>query len=107
MEPPLETDKGIADGSSLGVDVGTEFSKRLWGEAYLDPTTRTFQKRARDCTPVDSEQPIQRTFCQFVLNPIYKIYAACLGESESSVKATLRSVGILLSRINFWPVLGV
>ena len=71
-----------------------EFTKRLWGDCYLDPKTRRFKKRAGDCVP--SNTP--RTFCQFVLEPIYKIYSSCLGESEKDVSKILRSVGVHLSR---------
>ena len=35
MEPPLGADKGIADGSSLGIDVGNKLSKEE-GLRYLD-----------------------------------------------------------------------
>jgi U5 small nuclear ribonucleoprotein component len=71
-----------------------EFTKRLWGDCYLDPKTRRFKKRAGDCVPGDTP----RTFCQFVLEPIYKIYTACLGESEKDASKILRSVGVHLSR---------
>lgn len=67
---------------------------RLWGDAYLDPSTRTFHTSPRDCaTP-----GVERTFCALVLAPLYKIYAACLGEAPSDVNALLRSVGVLLRK---------
>ncbi len=71
-----------------------EFTKRLWGNCYLDPQSRTFKKRNSDCVPGN----VPRTFCQFVLEPIYKIYSACLGEAEKDVSKTLRSVGVHLTR---------
>lgn len=78
-------------GDSLSVD---DFAKRLWGDSYLDPTTHTFHKRASDCaTP-----GVERTFVKLVLEPIYKIYTACLGERETDVTKLLRSVGVLLSK---------
>lgn len=73
----------------------TEFAKRLWGDCYLDPNTRMFKMSARDCTPV-TDKPVQRTFVEFVLEPLYKIYAACLG--EINVESTLRRVGVLLRK---------
>jgi U5 small nuclear ribonucleoprotein component len=71
-----------------------DFAKRLWGDSFLDPTTRTFHNKSSDCaTP-----GVERTFVTLVLGPIYKIYAACLGEREVDVNKLLRSVGVLLSK---------
>jgi 116 kDa U5 small nuclear ribonucleoprotein component len=78
-------------GKNLTVD---DFSARLWGECFLDPESRTFRKRSGDCAPGNTS----RTFCQFVLEPIYKIYSACLGESEKDTSKILRSVGVHLSK---------
>jgi len=71
-----------------------EFVKRLWGDCYLDPKSKTFRKKSSDCVPGNTS----RTFCQFVLEPIYKIYSACLGEAEKDVSKVLRTVGVHLSR---------
>ena len=71
-----------------------EFVKRLWGDCYLDPKSKTFRKKSGDCVPGNTP----RTFCQFVLEPIYKIYSACLGEAEKDVSKVLRTVGVHLSR---------
>jgi U5 small nuclear ribonucleoprotein component len=80
---------------ALGKNLTTEeFVKRLWGNCYLDPLSKRFHKKASDCTPGNT----QRTFCQFVLEPIYKVYSACLGEAEKDVSKVLRSVGVHLSR---------
>ncbi len=80
---------------ALGKNLTLEdFTKRLWGDCYLDPKTRRFKKRAGDCVPGNTP----RTFCQFVLEPMYKIYTACLGESEKDASKVLRSVGVHLSR---------
>lgn len=91
-----ETDvyRGFSN-ASLGKGLtAEEFAKRLWGNTYLDPQSKTFRKRSRDCVP--SNTP--RTFVQFVLDPIYKLYSACLGESEKDVAKVLRSVGVYLTR---------
>lgn len=69
---------------------------RLWGDAYLDPTSRQFFKTARQCRSLDG-RPVQRTFVALILNPLYKIYSACLGEREADLSPLLRSVGIYLS----------
>lgn len=75
------------------------FAKRLWGNAYLDPKTRTFQRRTNDCAPdpVTGLSP-KRTFVQFVLEPLYKMYMLCLGEPEKDVEKAFRSLGVLLGK---------
>lgn len=45
-----------------------ELGKRLWGDAWVDPNTRAFRK---GYPPPDC----QRTFVQFILEPMYKIYS--------------------------------
>lgn len=78
-------------GQNLSVQ---DFAVRLWGDAYLDPETRTFHTSAQDCVAPN----VERTFVRYVLEPIYKIYSVCLGEREPDINPMLRSLGILLSR---------
>ena len=40
----------------------------------------------------------QRTFCAFILEPLYKLYGLCLGEKEKDLNKELRSLGIFLSK---------
>jgi U5 small nuclear ribonucleoprotein component len=79
--------------SSLGQNLTVQdFAQRLWGECYLDETTRTFHKRVSDCTTnttVDGT-PLSRTFVKYILEPLYKLYALCLGEEEDTVEKVLR-----------------
>lgn len=89
-----DDEKGL--GENLSVD---DLAVRLWGDTYLDPNTRTFHKSARSCpSAVKSGITVERTFLTFILEPLYKIYAACLGEREPDVNKLLRSVGVLLSK---------
>uniref|UniRef100_A0AAQ4NZY4 116 kDa U5 small nuclear ribonucleoprotein component n=1 Tax=Gasterosteus aculeatus aculeatus TaxID=481459 RepID=A0AAQ4NZY4_GASAC len=43
-----------------------EFAKRLWGDIYFNPKTRKFTKKAPSSNS-------QRSFVEFVLEPLYKI----------------------------------
>ncbi len=55
-----------------------EFARRLWGDVYFHPDSRTFRKTA----PAGGAQ---RSFVQFVLEPVYKIYSQvppCLPASQ-------------------------
>ncbi|OLP78870.1 116 kDa U5 small nuclear ribonucleoprotein component [Symbiodinium microadriaticum] len=69
-------------------------AKCLWGDMYYNAEERKFQK-----TPPDAEQP--RSFVQFVLEPIYKIFAHCLGEEKEDLAQTLAEVGIYLHKRDY------
>ncbi|CAN0422345.1 unnamed protein product, partial [Laminaria digitata] len=45
-----------------------ELGKRLWGDVWVDPATKAFRK---GFPPPDC----QRSFVQFILEPMYKIYS--------------------------------
>jgi U5 small nuclear ribonucleoprotein component len=82
------------DDDGLGKNLTVEeFAKRLWGDSYLDPATKQFHTHARDCSV-----RVERTFCTHVLEPLYKLYSACLGEREVDLKKLLRSLGVLLTK---------
>eukprot|EP00536_Pseudo-nitzschia_multiseries_P003556 jgi/Psemu1/323067/estExt_fgenesh1_pg.C_560008 len=78
---------------SLGSNGTTpaQFAKRLWGDWWFDAESGRFADE-----PSSSLQ--QRSFVAFFLEPIYKIYAACLGESEEDIAATLKPLGVHLTK---------
>jgi len=58
------------------------FAKKLWGDLYFDASTRKFV----------STQPnpdASRSFVQFILEPLYKIYTQALGESTDALRVCL------------------
>lgn len=71
-----------------------QLAQRLWGDWYWDPATHRFHSSPKDCT----SRVIDRTFVSFVLEPLYKIYSACLGEAEDDANTLLRGLGVLLKR---------
>lgn len=71
-----------------------QMAKCLWGDLYFNQETGTFQK-----TPPDADQP--RSFVQFVLEPIYKVFAHCLGEEKDDLASTLAEVGIYLPKKDY------
>ncbi|RIA81512.1 P-loop containing nucleoside triphosphate hydrolase protein [Glomus cerebriforme] len=75
----------------LSVD---DFSKRLWGDIYFNPTERTFSRKSL-------ESKSQRSFVHFILDPLYKLYAQVIGENEDTLKRTLASLGIFLKASHF------
>lgn len=80
---------------TLGTNLTTvQMASRLWGDWYWDPSTNKFHTSPKDCTT----RVVDRTFVTFVLEPLYKIYTACLGESEQVTSKLLRSLGVLLKK---------
>ncbi|KAL0460173.1 UNVERIFIED_CONTAM: U5 small nuclear ribonucleoprotein component CLO [Sesamum latifolium] len=79
-----------------------KFASRLWGDYYFDPDTRSFKKK-------QPASGAERSFVQFVLEPLYKIYSQVIGEHKKSVEATLAELGVTLSnaayRLNVRPLL--
>lgn len=63
------------------------FAQRLWGDKFFDRETRKFVNKAS--SPTD-----QRSFVEFVLEPIYKLHSQVVGEVPSELKVTLGELGI-------------
>ncbi|KAK9817833.1 hypothetical protein WJX72_002861 [[Myrmecia] bisecta] len=66
-----------------------EFARRLWGDVYFHPDKRVFRKKA----PAAGGE---RSFVQFILEPLYKIYSTVVGEHETSIKRTMDEFGVYL-----------
>ncbi|XP_015280638.1 PREDICTED: 116 kDa U5 small nuclear ribonucleoprotein component [Gekko japonicus] len=79
-----------------------EFAKRLWGDIYFSPKTRKFTKKA----PTSSSQ---RSFVEFILEPLYKILAQVVGDVDTTLPRTLDELGIHLTKeelkLNIRPLL--
>ncbi len=52
-----------------------EFAKRLWGDLWFHPEDRVFRRTAPRGGPGG-----ERSFVQFVLEPLYKMYSTVIGE---------------------------
>ncbi|CAL1385031.1 unnamed protein product [Linum trigynum] len=80
----------------------SKFAARLWGDKYYHPQSRTFQK-----TPPEGGG--DRSFVQFILEPLYKLYSQVVGEHKKSVETTLAELGVTLPnaayRLNVRPLL--
>ncbi len=66
-----------------------EFSRRLWGDIFFNPRSRTFTRKS-------IEEGSKRAFVNFVLEPIYKLYAHTISESPEDLAPTLKTLGISL-----------
>ncbi|CAO1417223.1 unnamed protein product [Diamesa hyperborea] len=79
-----------------------EFARRLWGDMYFNSKTRKFTKK-----PAHSSAP--RSFVEFILEPIYKLFAQVVGDVDGSLADTLAELNIRINkeemRSNIRPLL--
>mmetsp|Transcript_23381 Transcript_23381/g.53954 ORF Transcript_23381/g.53954 Transcript_23381/m.53954 type:complete len:979 (-) Transcript_23381:222-3158(-) len=68
-----------------------QFAACLWGDVYFNEETKRFQRQ-----PPETDHP--RSFVQFILEPLYKIFAHALGEEKDDLVETLSEVGIYLHK---------
>ncbi|EON64193.1 elongation factor EF-2 [Coniosporium apollinis CBS 100218] len=66
-----------------------DFALRLWGDIFFNPRSRKFTRKAM-------EDGSKRSFVNFVLEPIYKLYSHTISESPEDLKDTLATLGIHL-----------
>eukprot|EP00761_Pharyngomonas_kirbyi_P000852 gb/GECH01000853.1/.p1 GENE.gb/GECH01000853.1/~~gb/GECH01000853.1/.p1 ORF type:complete len:1021 (+),score=214.98 gb/GECH01000853.1/:1-3063(+) len=72
------------------------FAKRLWGDVYFNSKNRRFTK---DRKKVSSEA--KRSFIEFVLEPIYKVFSQGIAEDPSTIAMNLAQVGIRLKKSEY------
>lgn len=66
-----------------------EFARRLWGDIFYNPSSRKFTRKR-------FEEGSSRSFVNFVLEPIYKLYSHTISESPEDLKETLAALDIYL-----------
>ncbi|KAK2014845.1 elongation factor Tu GTP binding domain-containing protein [Colletotrichum eremochloae] len=66
-----------------------DFAKRLWGDVYFNPEKRSFTRK-----PLETRS--SRSFVNFVLEPIYKIFTHTISDSPEDLKVVLGGLGITL-----------
>jgi elongation factor 2 len=74
---------------------GVEKSKlmqRLWGDNYFDAKA----KKWRQSPTSEDGKPLKRAFCQFVLDPIYKLFHSIMNHEMEKVNKMLTSLNIVL-----------
>ncbi len=67
------------------------FAARLWGDLFFDPASGRFRSSA----PPGGARA--RSFVEFVLEPLYKVYAQVLGEEPAALADTLAPLGVRLT----------
>jgi U5 small nuclear ribonucleoprotein component len=80
----------------------SQFALKLWGDTYFNAKTRKFSKK-----PFTASS--QRTFVEFILEPLYKIFSQTVGDVDSTLVDTLAELGIKLTKselkLNIRPLL--
>ncbi|XP_039765866.1 116 kDa U5 small nuclear ribonucleoprotein component [Pararge aegeria] len=74
----------------------------LWGDVYFNAKTRRFTKKQPHASA-------QRSFVEFILEPLYKIFAQVVGDVDDTLPAVLSELGIKLTKqeakLNVRPLL--
>lgn len=78
-----------------------ELAKRLWGDVYFNRQTRRFQRQQTAAAT--------RSFVQFILEPVYKVFAQVVGDVDVSLEGLCDRLGIEMNarerRLNIRPLL--
>uniref|UniRef100_A0A914UWU3 Tr-type G domain-containing protein n=1 Tax=Plectus sambesii TaxID=2011161 RepID=A0A914UWU3_9BILA len=81
-----------------------EFARRLWGDLYFDKTTRKFSKKA-------PTMGSPRSFIEFILEPLYKIFSQVVGDVDTCLPRMMDELGIKLTkeeqRMNVRPLIAL
>lgn len=77
--------------SKFGVEK-KKLMEKLWGDNFFDAKAKKWRKRGVD----DNGKPLQRGFCQFVLDPIYKIFQCIMNHETEKVTKMLKSLKVTL-----------
>lgn len=75
---------------------GVEKSKlmdKLWGDNYFDAEGKKWVKSPAS----KSGKPLQRAFCQFILDPIYKLFSSIMNGEPAKYEKMLQSLKITLT----------
>lgn len=80
------------------------FATRLWGDMYFNQKTRKFSKK-----PAQSKAGGQRSFVEFVLEPLYKIFSQVVGDVDSTLPKALDELNVYVTKeemkMNIRPLL--
>jgi len=74
----------------FGVDKD-KMMDRLWGDNYFNPATRKWTKNG-----TADGKPLERAFCMFVLDPIFKVFDAIMNVRKEDTAKMLEKLDITL-----------
>merc|ERR1719362_857239 len=65
--------------------------QKLWGDNYFDAKGKKWVKSDRD-------GQLERAFCQFIMTPICKMFAAIMEDKKLKIQKLLKAVGVTLKK---------
>ncbi|KXX79779.1 Elongation factor 2 [Madurella mycetomatis] len=74
----------------FGVD-RNKMMERLWGDSYFNPATKKWTKNSTH----DGKQ-LERAFCQFILDPIFKIFSSVMNHKKEEIATLLEKLNLKL-----------
>lgn len=74
-----------------GVDKNTYMNK-LWGDYFFDPDTKKYTTES-----IKNGKPLERTFCKFILGPIFQIVQSIMKKDTAKYMKMLESIDVNLS----------
>jgi elongation factor 2 len=69
-----------------------KLQERLWGDNWYDPESKKWKSKNTS----DSGKPLKRAFCQFVLDPIYKLFDAVMNSKKDVFDKMITTLKIKL-----------
>ncbi len=66
--------------SKFGVEA-SKLQLKLWGDNYFDPEAKKFTSKNTS----ESGKPLKRAFCQYILDPIYKLFDVIMKDQRDAV----------------------
>eukprot|EP01052_Picozoa_sp_SAG31_P010493 SAG31_NODE_576_length_13956_cov_10.311828_3_plen_699_part_00 len=76
----------------MGDDGWKKMAKRLWGDNFFNPKTKKWQKKP------DSDT--LRAFCQFVMDPIGRIFKLAMNDKKEKLFGLLEKLGVTIASEN-------
>eukprot|EP01097_Dermamoeba_algensis_P003897 TRINITY_DN2635_c0_g3_i1.p1 TRINITY_DN2635_c0_g3~~TRINITY_DN2635_c0_g3_i1.p1 ORF type:complete len:841 (+),score=238.78 TRINITY_DN2635_c0_g3_i1:108-2630(+) len=77
--------------AKFGVE-SSKLQERLWGDNWYDPESKKWKTKNQ----TDSGKPLKRAFCQFVLDPIYKLFDAVMNNKKDVFEKMITTLKIKL-----------
>eukprot|EP01083_Nonionella_stella_P118836 354883_1 len=80
--------KMYAEKFGIGED---KMMQKLWGDNYFDAAGKKWVKKA-------GPEGLQRCFCQFIMDPICKMFDAVMNDKKQKIAKMLKAVGVELKK---------
>jgi elongation factor 2 len=80
----------------MGDDGYIKMAKRLWGDNFFDPSSKKWKKKDQG----DDGTTLTRAFCQFVMDPIEKIFKLAMNDKKEKLFGLLGKLGVTITAEN-------